>query len=101
MSGAGAIAHLTNGSHLAMERLQPHRVQLQKELQRRANEAALADNRVLEHELQDWARVIIDCLGGHKLGGVDEDAGESPPEREFDEEEEEEPLSPDIVVTTA
>jgi len=81
LAGACAIAHLTNGSPVAKDRLQPHRVLLQKELQRRALVAAKIGDRATEKEFQDWTRVIIDGLADHKLGGVDEDAGDPPPER--------------------
>merc|ERR1719198_2940643 len=87
VSGTCAVSHLINGSPMAKQRLAPYRVQLQKELQRRANVAAAAENRAVEREFQDWARVILDGLGGHKLGGIDEDAGD-PPVPILEEEEE-------------
>lgn len=95
LSGACAIAHLTTGSPVANARMQPNRVALQKELQRRALQAADVGNRVLEKEFQDWARVLIDGLGGHHLGGIDEDAGSPPPTPESSETgDEDEPASP-------
>lgn len=73
-----AIAHLTNGSPVAYDRLKPFKVLIQKELQRRASIASAAGERAAEFEFQDWARVIVDGLGGHKLCGIDEDAGDPP-----------------------
>mmetsp|Transcript_48057 Transcript_48057/g.85266 ORF Transcript_48057/g.85266 Transcript_48057/m.85266 type:complete len:961 (+) Transcript_48057:250-3132(+) len=83
MACAGTVSYLAARSLLALEELAEYRVQMVKELQQRAYAAAESDDRgqagrAREKELQDWARVLMDVLGGHKLGAVDEDAGGDP-----------------------